>query len=303
VFAPSLFLTISVESGSDGSDEIHLHGGGQGFWVAQLMHELGVDVTVVAPIGGEAGTVIRAIVDAAGLELRGVPMNGTTGAHLNDRRSGDLTDLATMHGTVLDRHDVDELYGAMVVEGLDADVCVLAGPGSDPVLGPEVYERLTTDLRANDRLVVTDLSGDALHCALGGGVSVLKTSADDLRDDGLLEANELDKVLWAAHRLATTGADVAVVTRAEEGAIAVRGDDAWIVRAPPLEPVEHRGSGDSLTAGIAAALAAGRPLEEALRMGAAAGALNVTRRGFGSGSRQEIERLTEQVAIEPVTVS
>ena len=302
MFAPSLFLTVSVEAGSDGSDEIHLHGGGQGFWVAQLMHELGVDTTVVAPIGGEAGTVLRAIVKDADLELRAVPMNGTTGAHLNDRRGGELADLAVMHGTMLDRHDVDELYGAMVVQALDADVCVLAGPGSTPVLGPEVYERLTTDLRANEKLVVTDLSGDALHCALGGGVTVLKTSADDLRDDGMLDADTLDEALWAAHRLATTGAEVAVVTRAEEGAIAVRGDEAWIVRAPPLEPVEHRGSGDSLTAGIAASLATGRPLEEALRVGAAAGALNVTRRGFGSGSRQEIERLTEQVAIEPVAV-
>jgi len=80
----------------------------------------------------------------------------------------------------------------------------------------------------------------------------------------------------------------------------VRGDEAWQGQAPQLEPVEPRGSGDSLTAGMAAALASGRTLDDALRIGAAAGALNVTRRGLGSGSRQEIERLAEQVTVEPL---
>jgi 1-phosphofructokinase len=291
---------VLVEAIPDKADELHLHAGGQGFWVAQLMHELGVDTTVVAPLGGEVGTVLGAVVDAAGLGLRAVAMTGTTGAHLEDRRGGDRHDLAVMMGTTLNRHDVDELYGATIVEALGADVCVLAGPGTDPLLGPDIYLRLATDLRANDKIVVADLSGDALHCALECGVSLLKTSADDLRDDGLLHVDDLDETLDAARRLASTGADIAVVTRGEEGAVAVRADEAWVVRTPPLEPIEPRGSGDSLTAGIAVALARGDPLEEALRIGAAAGALNVTRRGLGSGSRREIERLANLVTVDPV---
>ncbi len=312
VFAPSLYLTVSVEAGATADDELHLHASGQGFWVAQLMQELGVDTTVVAPLGGEVGTVLGAIVTTAGLGLRAVAASATAGAVLEDRRPGQRTELAMMPGAPLDRHDVYELYGATLVEALAADVCVLAGPGAAPLVGAEVYERLATDLRANDTMVIGDLSGAALERALAGHVSVLKTSADDLCTDGLLAADDLDETLAVTRQLAARGADVAVVTRAAEGAIAARnGNDngggngrgngeAWMVQPPPLEPVEPRGSGDSLTAGLAAALAHGEPLERALRIGAAAGALNVTRRGLGSGSRQEIERLAEHVTVESI---
>jgi 1-phosphofructokinase len=39
---------------------------------------------------------------------------------------------------------------------------------------------------------------------------------------------------------------------------------------------------------------------EALRVGMAAGALNATRRGLGTGTREEIERLAAHVSVAPV---
>jgi 1-phosphofructokinase len=67
-----------------------------------------------------------------------------------------------------------------------------------------------------------------------------------------------------------------------------------------FEPVEQRGPGDSMFAAIVASLARGRPIEEALRLGVAAGALNVTRRGLGSGTRDEVERLARGVELRPL---
>ena len=48
---------------------------------------------------------------------------------------------------------------------------------------------------------------------------------------------------------------------------------------------------------LAAALAAGRDWEDALRLGAAAGAANFLRHGLGTGSREVIEELAAQVQL------
>ncbi len=299
VFAPALNASVTIERGAD-DDEIHLHAGGQGFWIARLIVELGVDVTMVAPIGGEVGLVVSALAADAGVSLKAVGITGTNGAYVHDRRSGERQVVAEMPPTPLSRHDADELFGAALVEAIESDVFVVAGPGDTEVVPDELYERLVADARTNGVPVVADLSGPFLAAAVRGRVSVLKTSADDLIADGRLDADTLEAAVPCARALIGEGAGAVIVTRAEEGAILVDGEQTFAVEAPPVHAVEHRGAGDSLTARVAAGLARGRSLEEAVRIGAAAGGLNVTRRGLGSGSREEIERLAEHVSVHPL---
>ncbi len=49
--------------------------------------------------------------------------------------------------------------------------------------------------------------------------------------------------------------------------------------------------------GLAACIAAGLEWEEALRIGAAAGAANFLRHGLGSGSRSVVEELARRVEL------
>lgn len=52
-----------------------------------------------------------------------------------------------------------------------------------------------------------------------------------------------------------------------------------------------------MTAGIAVGLARGLGLPDAVSLGAAAGALNVTRNGLGTGRRDQIEAFARRVAV------
>jgi 1-phosphofructokinase len=52
-----------------------------------------------------------------------------------------------------------------------------------------------------------------------------------------------------------------------------------------------------MTAGVAAVLAQGGTLHDAVRTGAAAGALNVTRHGLGTGRIDAVQVLTERVTL------
>jgi 1-phosphofructokinase len=72
------------------------------------------------------------------------------------------------------------------------------------------------------------------------------------------------------------------------------------VHMPQMQAVDTSGAGDSLTAGVAATLAAGGSIEEAVTLGAAAGALNVTRHGLGTGEAETVRMLRSRVSLQPV---
>ena len=168
------------------------------------------------------------------------------------------------------------------------------------MLPADIYRRLTTDLRANGKAVIADLCGEPLACALEGGLTILKVSHEELMQDGRVDEageEELVEAMFALHR---EGADNVLITRAEEPALALVEQRIVTIRPPVLQVVDHRGAGDSMTAGLAAGLAKELDMVDALRLGAAAAVLNVTRRGLATGDRREIERLADHIELDEI---
>jgi len=91
-----------------------------------------------------------------------------------------------------------------------------------------------------------------------------------------------------------------VISRASAPAVLIDGATAMeqVELVPPVfEALDQRGTGDSMFAATGVGLARGMGMIDALRLGVAAGALNATRRGLGSGTREEIERLAAHVRV------
>lgn len=303
VFAPTPLLTVTVEEGAHDDEEIHLHAGGQGFWIARMLVALGVRTQLCAPLGGEVGGVLRTLMAAEGVDVRAVTGTRGNGAYVHDRRGGDRESMADMPPSPLSRHEVDELFSTTLAAALEADVTVLGGPSAPDVVPADMYRRIAADLRAVGGPVVADLSGDTLTAALEGGVTVLKVSHDDLVADGRARDGSVASVTDAIRRLAEEGAEHVVVSRAGDPTIGLVDGELLEVEAPTMQPVDHRGAGDSMTAGLAMAVSQGQSMARALRLAAAAGASNVTRRGLATGQRDVIERLAEHVVVRPLQMS
>ncbi|OAA23372.1 1-phosphofructokinase [Frankia sp. EI5c] len=299
VFAPSPLLTVTIETCPDGSSDLHLHAGGQGVWIAHLLTVLGIEARLCAPFGGETGAVLAMLVRRSGTAVRPVAMDGDNGGYVHDRRGGRRDVVATVPAPPLTRHELDGLYNTALVEGLDAGVAVLGGPDGAGVLPADTYRRLAADLRGAGTQVVADLSGECLTAALAGGVSLLKVSHDDLIRDGHARSDDPAELRAVTAELVRSGAEAVIVSRAEQPALLRVGDRAAEIRTPRFTMLDHRGAGDSMTAGVAAGLARGADLDHALRLGAAAGALNTTRHGLATGERELIERLAARVDIRP----
>jgi 1-phosphofructokinase len=294
VFAPAPQLTVTVERRGEGQ-EIHLHPGGQGVWQARMIVALGQPVVLCGAFGGEVGRVLEPLIASEGITVRAVQGESHNGTYVHDRRGGTRVDVAEVAGESLSRHELDELYGMTLAEGLAAEVCLLSGAAHPAVVPADMYRRLTVDLGRNGRRVVADLSGEHLRAVLAGRPYILRVSHEDLST-----GDEIESLVTSVCQLRAAGADTVVVTRAQRPAIALIGDVIYEVVTPRLEPADPRGAGDSLTAGLAAALAAGETIAEAVRSGAAAGALNVTRHGLGTGEQAAVRQLRDRIRLVPI---
>ena len=300
VFAPAPQLTVTIEQ-QHNQPELHVHPGGQGIWQARMITSLGAEVTLCTAVGGEVGRVLKPLLDFKGVQLRTIPRESGSGWYVHDRRDGKTRrEIAEQPGAPFTRHELDELYNLALAEGLRCGSAILSGPAHPSVIKPEVYGRLARDLRANGCRVIADLCGNHLKAVLEAGLSVAKISHEELIKDGLAKDNTEKELTEALLKLHADGAEAVLVSRADAGALAMFNEEIYRVGIPKLSIADHRGAGDSMTAGVAAVLAKGGDMRDAVRTGAAAGALNVTRHGLGTGHMDAVQVLTERVKLTPI---
>lgn len=299
VFAPAPRLTVTLDLAGD-ETELHLHPGGQGVWQARMIVCLGTPVVFCTGLGGETGRVLEPLLAAEGVDLRVVHRGSDNGGYVHDRRGGSRQEIADVRGDPLSRHELDELYNLALGEGLRARVSVLSGPGDPGLTPPDVYRRLAADIGRNGGLVVADLSGPHLPAVLTGNPAVVKVAHDELLRDGRASDDSEEELVRVLHELHAEGAESVVISRAQRPALALLDGELFEVEMPELEPADPRGAGDSMTAGIAAVLARGGDHQLAVRTGAAAGALNVTRHGLGTGRPDAVAGLVDRVRLAPL---
>jgi 1-phosphofructokinase len=298
VVFPSPLCTVTIEEVAGGEPEVHFHAGGQGVWVSRMIGVLGKHALLCSPLGGESGFVLRALIEREGIELRPVAVGGANGCYVHDRRGGARDAIVETPSAPLDRHELDDFYGTCLTSSLEAACAVLTGPTRENLVPPSFYKRLAHDLDVNGTLVIADVSGATLT-ALESGVHALKVSHEELIAAGLASGPALQDLMAGMRKLRSCARNI-LVSRAEEPALALAEDRFFEVVGPRLDAAEYRGAGDSMTAALAAGLKSGQSFEDALPLAAAAGSLNVTRHGLGSGRLEHIQALAKLVEVRPI---
>jgi 1-phosphofructokinase len=300
VFGPHPILGITIERRGADEDDIHIHPGGQGVWVARMAGEMGAHPILCGFCGGETGLLLRPLLDALPGEARCVETASASGAWVIDRRSGEREMVASTLSDPPSRHEVDDLFSVTTASALNSTVLICCGPFPQESFEPELYGRLVKDVHAEGKTVIVDLSPPRLDHALTGGPDVVKVDdwqlAEFVRDD----VGTPERFRAAAERILEGGAGAVVATRGGEPALVLRGDRAWELVPPKFEEGASEGSGDSMVGALGATLARGLEFEEALRLGAAAGAANFLRRGLGTGSRAVVDDLVGRVELRRV---
>jgi ribokinase len=185
---------------------------------------------------------------------------------------------------------VDEAIATAATATLEAG-SVLLVQQETPLDATAAAMRTARDRGATVILDPAPTRPDAAHLfALADIVTPNEHEAADLIGTTVHDA---ESARDAARVLRAHGAPVAIVTLSSLGAW-VEGDGiSELVPSFEVTPIATVGAGDAFNGGLAAGLALGLDLLEAVRIGAAAGALCVTRRGAQEAmpSRAEVEAL------------
>jgi 1-phosphofructokinase len=298
IFGPNPILTITLEARAPSVDDVHVHPGGQGVWVARTAGELGAHPVLCAFHGGEPGRLLRTLLDDLPGECRLVETAEPSGCAVTDRRGGTREVLASAWSEPPSRHEIDDLFSLTCAAALDSSALAVCNPWPGDLLPLEVYGNLVSDARSNGVPVLIDLSTPRLDSALEARPDLVKINDWELAEfvGGPVDGPRLRE---GAELLLERGAGAAVITRGGGPGLAVTADRAWEIVSPRFERGFREGCGDSMLGAMLAAWATGVGLERALVLGAAAGAACFLRHGLGSAKRSVIEELAERVELRP----
>jgi 6-phosphofructokinase 2 len=268
--------------------------GGGGINVARVVHRLGGQVRAIYLAGGATGGVLDTLLDRDGIARTRFDIAGHT------RISQAVHELETglEYRFVPDGPEVSEaewqpcLAAAATAE---CDYLVLSGslPRGVP---PDFYARLVAQGQRGRRIIL-DTSGAALRPALeGGGIFLVKPSRGELEQFAGSRLAGDAALLEAARGIVRSGfADHVAVTLGHLGAMLVSAQGELRLPAMEVEVRSAVGAGDSFVGAAAFALASGQSIEEAMRLGLAAGTAAVMSPGTGLCDPQDIAALLERV--------
>lgn len=269
--------------------------GGGGINVARVVRRLGGQVKAVYLAGGATGGVLDSLLDRDGIARQRLDIADHTriSQAVHETETG-LEYRFVPDGPLVGEAEWQGCLAAM--SRLECDWLVFSGslPRGVPA---DFYARIVESVKGRDCRILLDTSGPALRTTLeGGGIFLVKPSRGELEHYAGRALADDAALIEAAQGIVRSGqARHVAVTLGYLGAILV--SEGEELRLPAIE-VEVRsavGAGDSFLGALAYALAAGENIEQAFRLGLAAGTAAVMSPGTGLCQPDDVERLLGQI--------
>lgn len=273
--------------------------GGKGVNVARVARQLGDEVIVTGFAGGHIGAALTSMLRSDGIRTEFVRTAEESRICLN------IVDENTRSQTQLD--EVGPLVSPSELRNLTqqwsrllrhAQMVVIAGsaPRGVPF---DAYVEFVFAAKEARLPVVLDVREPYLSSAAQAGPTILKPNLGEL---GALVGSELSVpvgVVQASRDLLRYGIKMVLTSLGKQGAIAVTAEAGeWWARAPKTDVVSEVGSGDAMVAGLTHASLERMTLQARLRWAVAAGAANAAKLGAGTCTREDVEKLVNDVEVQ-----
>ncbi|MBH1966677.1 MAG: 1-phosphofructokinase [Pseudomonadales bacterium] len=301
---PALDLTVQMSRMEPGqvnrSDAMHTHAAGKGVNVAQVLADLGHQLTVSGFLGEDNLQAFEALFAKRGFVDAFIRVPGETRSNLK---------LAEADGRITDINGPGPLVSEAAQQAL-LDRLDQIAPGHDAVvvagslpqgISPAWLQALIVRLKNLGLNVALDTSGEALRAALKAGPWLIKPNTEELADVLGCEVVSVAAQAEVASRLHAQGIEHVVISHGADGVNWFSVGSAMHATPPKVSVVSTVGAGDSLLAGMLHGLLSADTPEQTLRTATAIAAMAVTQIGFGISDAAQLTRLEQGVRVRPLT--
>lgn len=269
----------------------HYNAGGGGINIARVIARFGGSVRAHYLSGGATGSALDSLIDRESLPVHRTTIIGPTrvSAAVLERSTGRQYRFVPK-GPTLSQTEWEVCLAALGEARCDWLVASGSLPDGVPI---DFYARVAAIARRIGARLVIDTSGPALKAAIdAGGVFLLKPNRSEL---SALVGKPLatDEALGAAATdlVERKRAKMVAVTMGADGALLALPGGTYRLPALAVEALSSVGAGDSFLGAMVFALSQGRGDIAAFRLGVAAGASAVLRKGADLCHPDEVERL------------
>lgn len=301
---PALDLTVRLarlEPGEVNRSETMLtHAAGKGVNVAQVLADLGHQVTVGGFLGEDNPQAFEALIARRGFADAFIRVPGETRSNIKiAEHGGRVTDI-NAPGPQVTEQAQQALLNQLTLIAPGHDAVVVAGSLPRGV-SPLWFQGLLVQLKNLGLKVALDTSGEALRAGLKASPWLIKPNTEELAEALDCPTDSVDQQAQAAERLHAEGIEHVVISHGADGVNWFSPGTALHATPPQVSVASTVGAGDSLLAGMLHGLLSFDVPETTLRRATAIAAMAVTQIGFGISDDAQLARLESGVHVRPLT--
>ncbi|WP_285427883.1 1-phosphofructokinase [Pseudomonas sp. lyk4-R2A-8] len=301
---PALDLTVRLARLEPGevnrSETLLTHAAGKGVNVAQVLADLGHQLTVGGFLGADNPQAFEALIARRGFADAFIRVPGETRSNIKiAEQDGRVTDI-NAPGPLVSEQAQQALLNQLTLIAPGHDAVVVAGSLPRGVSAQWLHDVLV-QLKGLGLKVALDTSGEALRAGLRAGPWLVKPNTEELADALDCSTDSLEQQRQAAQRLHAQGVEHVVVSHGADGVNWFSPTVALHATPPKVSVASTVGAGDSLLAGMLHGLLSDEAPEQTLRRATAIAAMAVTQIGFGISDDAQLAHLQSGVDVRPLT--
>lgn len=279
----------------------HLYAGGKGIDVSRAVHEMDGITTAYGFVGGPDGRILEILLDEEGLPFSFTPITQET------RTNFIITDTTTSQqtrinapGPRISKKELERFIGKLRRIYPSPDLMVFGGsvPPGVPV---NIYHDLVMEANGFGIRSILDSEGQWLEEGIKAKPYLVKPNVREAEELLKMELSTEEAIINGALGLVEMGIEVAVVSRGNDGIVAVTKEKIIKAVPPPAKVRSAVGAGDCAIAGLALKLAYGEPLIEACQLAVAMGTAAVLTPGTELCHRADVEKLLPQIKVGEIS--